>query len=161
MDIKDIYEGAERLINDLIRREMSAQGHFLTGTMEDSLSSIVIKEKGLDVMEGFAVSYTQYVDQGVPASKTSMKQFPFVYQYFLARGLPDKEAKAAAAATIHKWAKEGMSTQASKRFSKLEHGRILLKVPLLGSQDKVDEYMNNSFDFAIEEEFQKEKSEVI
>jgi hypothetical protein len=25
----------------------------------------------------------------------------------------------------------------------------------------VDEYMNNSFDFAIEEEFQKEKSEVI
>lgn len=161
MTITDIYKGAERFINELIRREIVAQGHHLTGAMEDSLDSKTNKSGKAETMEGFAVYYTKFVNEGVPAESASMKQFPFLVRYFQQRGLQLKESQGAAAATIKKWMKEGMSTQASKRFSSTGSRQNMIENAFVGSENKIDEYMGNSFDFMINEDYLKEKSEVI
>src|SRR5205085_1958203 len=101
--IADIYRGAESFINELLRKEIVAQGHHLTGAMEESLEAKVGKRGKAETMEGFAVLYTKFVDEGVPAASASFKQFPFLVDYFRKRGLGDQEAKGAAAATIKVW----------------------------------------------------------
>lgn len=161
MTIKEIYQGAEALINDLLRKESRDQGHFLTGALEDSFSANIIKQGKVDVMEGFAAHYARYVNDGVPAESASFKQFPFLVEYFKKRGLPENEAKGAAAATIRVWMKEGMSTQASKRFSNTGARQQMIDAAFTGGANKIDEYMTDTFDFAVEELFQKTKSETI
>jgi hypothetical protein len=159
--IQEIYAGAERLINQIIRKEIVDQGHHLTGSMEDSLDYGVLDNGKEVIMEGFAVHYTKFVNDGVPAKSASMKQWPFLVEYFKLRGLPEKEAKGAAAATIKVWMKEGMSTQASKRFSKTGARQNMIESAFTGNEARIDQYMTDSFDFVVEEKFQQERSETI
>lgn len=159
--ITDIYNAAEAFINQFLRKEMVAQGHHLTGAMEDSLDSQASKKGKADIMEGFAILYTQFVNDGVPASSASFKQFPFLVEYFRQKGFGEREAKGAAAATIRTWMKEGMPTQASKRFSSTGSRTNMIEAAFTANEHKVDEYMANSFDFAVNEMFHKEKSETI
>lgn len=159
--IKDIYTGAERLLNQILRKEIQDQGHHLTGNLEDSLTSKIKIKKNDALMEGNAAHYAAYVNDGFPAASASWKQFPFLIEYFKKRGLPDNEAKNAAAATIMKWMKEGMPTQASKAYSKTGNRKDMIEQAFFGSEHQIDEYFGNSFDFAIEESFQKEKSETV
>jgi hypothetical protein len=159
--IADIYKQAEVLINQIIAREMVAQGHHLTGAMEESLTAKISSTSNTDTMDGFAVYYTQFVDQGVPAESASFKQFPFIVKYFQQRGLEEEEAKRAAAATIKVWMKQGMSTQASKRFSSTGSRQNMVENSLIGSSDKIDAFITEGIDFVVEEKFQTEKSETI
>ena len=167
MTIEDIYQGAERLINKILRDEMVAQGHHLTGAMEDSLVSDVFTKGKQKIMEGFAISYTKFVNEGFPAASASMKQYPFLLEYFVKRGYPIYSTKgnvtagALTAMTIKKWMREGMPTQASKRFSSNGSRTNMIENAFAGANNEIDEYMGNSFDFVVEEKFQKEKSETI
>lgn len=165
--IADIYHGAERLINEIIRREMIAQGHHLTGAMEDSLQAEIFKKAKADIMEGLAVYYSQFVNDGFPAKSASFKQYPFLLEYFIKRGFPVHSssgtvtASELAAATIHKWMKEGMPTQASKRFSQTGSRTNMIENAIEGHSAEIDEYIGNGIDFIVEEDFQKEKSEIV
>lgn len=159
--IADIYREAERLINLLVRKEMVAQGHHLTGAMEDSLSSVIGKNGRIDNMDGFAVYYTQYVDKGFPAASASFKQAPFLIDYFKARGLDDKEAKGAAFATIRTWMRTGMPTPGSHAFSSTGSRTDMIENAFVGASTEIDEFIGNGIDFVVEEDFQTEKSETI
>lgn len=159
--IADIYNGAESFINSIIRKEMIAQGHHLSGDMEDSLDSDVFKKGKVEIMEGFAVYYTKFVNEGVPAASASFKQVPFLIAYFKQRGLSETEATGAAFATVKTWMKEGMPTQASKRFSETGSRKNMIENAFVGAESKIDEYIGNGLDFVVEERFQKEKSETI
>lgn len=159
--IQDIYLGAERLINLIIRTEVVDQGHHLTGALEDSLSSKYKRKGKEEIMQGFAVYYTQFVNDGFGPGSASFKQVPFLIEYFKKRGLSDDEAKGAAFATVKTWMKEGMPTQASKRFSKTGSRTNMIENAITGNEAKIDEYMTNAFDFAIEEKFQQTKSETV
>jgi hypothetical protein len=166
--IKDIYEGAERLVNLELRKEMIAQGHHLTGEMENSLEKIVYKDGKADVMEGYAAFYAKIVNEGFPAKSASMKQFPFLLEYFIKRGYPIAStnpgtltAGALAAMTIKKWMKEGMPTAASSRFSSVIRRKRMIENAFDNMKPKLDKYLTDSYDFVVEERFQKEKSETI
>lgn len=162
--INDIYFGAERLINEIIRKESTDQGHYLTGAMEDSFDSTQTTKGKAAVMEGFAVYYTKFVNEGLPPESASFKQFPFLVEYFKKRGLggqDDRDAKAAAAATIKKWMKEGMPTQSSKRFSKTGSRTNMIENAIIGNENKIDDYMTDSFDFLVDELYSQEKSETV
>lgn len=161
MSIKEIYGGAFRLINELLRRELDEQGHRLTGALEDSLDATQEKDGRDYVLTGTAVDYARFVQDGFPAQSASMKQFPFVYRYFLQRGLEDQEAKRAAAATIRTWMNQGMPSVTSKAFSKTGSRTDFARNAFVGAASRIDEYMGNSFDFVVEEEFQKTKSETV
>lgn len=159
--IADIYKEASVLIKGIIRHEIVAQGHHLTGALERSVKSEIAASKNKDILQGFAVYYSHFVEEGVPAASASFKQFPFMVAYFIQRGLNEKEAKAAAAATIRVWMKQGMSTQASKRFSDTGSRQHAIENAFVGNEDKVDDFVTNGIDRVIEERFQLEKSETI
>jgi len=159
--IVDIYKAAERLINEIIRKEMVAQGHHLTGEMEESLFSQTSRKRRIDMMEGFAVDYTKFVEEGFPASSANYGQVPFLIDYFKKRGLEEKEATAASFATVRVWMKEGMPTQASKRFSSTGSRTSMIENAFTGSEAKIDEFIGNGIDFVVEEKYRKEKSEKI
>lgn len=161
MNIADVHSGAERLINQKLREEIVAQGHHLTGQLENSLSAETSHKANKDIMEGFALHYAEFVQNGFPAESASMKQFPFLLEYFMKRGLPEEEAKRAAAATIKKWMKEGMPTSSSAAYSNTGSRKDFVYNALVGAQNELDDYMTNSLDFVVEESFQKEKSERI
>lgn len=159
--IADIYKEATKVINGFLRQEIIAQGHHLTGALEESLDGEITSTKNTETLEGFAVYYSQFVEEGVPAASASFKQFPFLVKYFLQRGLAEKEAKGAAAATIRVWMKQGMSTEASKRFSDTGSRQHAIENAFIGNEDKIDEFVLNGIDFVVEERFQLEKSETI
>lgn len=166
--IQDIYQGAEKLINEVLRKEIIAQGHHLTGALEDSLGSLVSAKGKAVVMEGTAVGYSKFVNEGFPASSANYGQVPFLIEYFQKRGFPlassnpqTPTAVALAFATVRKWMKEGMPTQSSKRFSSTGSRTQLIESAFIGAESKIDEYMSDGFDFVVEERFQKEKSEIV
>lgn len=159
--IKEIYSGAFRLINELLRRELDEQGHRLTGALEDSLDAEQSKDGADHVLTGTAALYAKFVQDGFPAQSATMKQFPFVYRYFLQRGLEDSEAKRAAAATIRTWMNQGMPSVTSKAFSKTGSRTDFARNAFVGAQPRIDEYITNSLDFVVEGEFQKTKTETV
>ena len=147
---------------------MVAQGHHLTGAMEDSLSVDIFKKGKADIMEGSAVYYTKFVNEGFPAKSASFKQVPFLIEYFIKKGFPvassnptTATAVSMAFATVKKWMKEGMPTQASKRFSTTGSRTDMIEAAFTGAGARIDEYIGNGLDFVIEEDFQKEKSETV
>lgn len=153
-----IYRGAQKIIERAIRQESQTQGHTLTGTMETSLSAEHTSKAGEEVLEGTAVGYTSIVNDGFPASSASFKQFPFLVQYFQLRGLPEEEAKRAAAATIRVWQREGMSTKASARFSKTGKRQEMIEDAFEKAKADLDSYMDSSLNKAVDDLFKREKS---
>lgn len=159
--MKEIYAGAFRLINELLRQELGDQGHRLTGALEDSLDAVQSKDGKADILTGTAAYYAKFVQDGFPAGSASMKQFPFMVRYFQQRGLQEEDAKRAAAATIRTWMNQGMPSVTSKAFSKTGSRTDFARNAFVGAQARIDEYMTNSIDFGVEEQFQKTKSETI
>lgn len=161
MTIADIYKDAEKLINNLISRSATNKGHHLTGRLEASLDAKTFKKRGIDTMEGFAIAYAQYVNDGTRAEKASFKQFPFLLEYFKKRGLDEKEAGGAAAATIKVWMREGMSTKASKRFSEDGSRNRFVDDAFENDNGQINNFMIAGFNKVVEEHYRKEKSEKI
>ena len=108
--LEKIYEVA----SDAVILKGIERGHKLTGKGYESFRPQFNDEVILCFMEHYMV----IVEDGFPKKSASFKQFPFVLEYWKKRGLSGNDAKGAAAATIHKWMKEGMSTKASSRYSK-------------------------------------------
>lgn len=159
MTIEQILQGAEDVVHSLIRKEHSAQGHFLTGTSERSLNGVINKTVRTCSLIGYAIDYMKVVNEGVTPDRISAKAYPGLVQYFVKRGVPLDQAVVAAGRTIAKWKREGMSTQASKRFSKTGSRHHFIEAAFLYID--IDNYMNSMLDFGIEEQFLKTKSETV
>lgn len=165
-DILDIYKGGENLINIKLRKEMLAQGHHLNGDMAESLDAEFSRKGKAEVMEGYAIYYTHWVNNGFPASSASYKQVPFLIEYFIQKGYPvhsssGMDATKLAFATVTKWMKEGMPTQASKRFSTTGSRTGMIETAFFGMEPELDNYIGNGLDFVVDEYYHKEKSETI
>lgn len=161
MKISQIYKQVGLFINDEIRKEYRAQGHFLSGDLERSINSSIYKRGVESILDGYALDYARTLEEGLDPSEISFKMFPDMVQYFLKRGLGPADAAKAAKFTILKWKKEGLSTQASKRFSQTGARQHAVESVFVGKQNTIDSYMLSSFDQGIDEQFYKTKSETI
>ena len=159
LQIEDIYLGASRLINKLILDEFRAQGHSLTGAFEESLEGKTTKTRYTATLTGYGLSYGMVVNKGYTPSQISDKMFPGLVEYFVKRGLNITQAKRAAGATIAKWKNEGMSTQASKRFSSTGGRQHFIEAAMLDTS--IDQYMTDTLDFGIDQKFSLVKNETI
>lgn len=159
--IKEVYELAVSYINNFLKDEFKDQGHHLTGQFERSLDADIQENGNTATMEGFGLLYGTFVNQGVPAKSASYKQVPFLIRYFIQRGLQPKEAKAAAFATVTKWMKEGMSTEASKRFSATGQRQHFVEEAFENNDSRLDSFMGKQFDNMVDDMYQNEKSETI
>lgn len=161
LKFQDIYDGAEKFLNQVISKEAEDQGHSLTDTMTRSFKGRQNLNGRVKVLTGTAVNYLRYVNDGVRAQSASFKQAPFLIEYFKARGESEENAVAYAFATIKKWMKEGMSTQASKRFSKTGARQNFVESAMIANDAKLDEYMSSTLDHSVEEHYRLTKSETI
>lgn len=161
MTIADIFDLAQDFINKILREEIIAQGHHLTGKMEESLHGVKSSRGRTDLLEGFAIFYAQFVDQGFPASSANFSQAPFLIEFFQKRGLSPKEATGAAFATIKVWMRDGMPSQASKRFSQTGSRTNFVSNAIAGKASEIDEFIGSKIDIAVDELFKREKSETI
>lgn len=159
--IQEIYAVAVSYINNFLKDEFKDQGHHLTGAYENSLDATIQQNGNSIDLEGFGLFYGTFVNDGIPPAHASMKQFPFLVRYFLARGLGLKEAKGAAAATIHTWMKEGMSTAASKRFSVTGERQNFLTDAFTKNDSKLDNFMGRQYDTMVDDLYLQEPSETI
>lgn len=159
MTIEQIYQGAAELINKLIRDEIIAQGHTATGRMADSLENKIIKTKQTATLEGYGIDYMKIIDEGIEPEQVSFSMLPKLILYFRSKGFDEANAKKAAVNTIKKWTREGLPTQASKRFSTTGNRKNFIEAAF--TRADLDIYMSNSFDQGVHEEYSKTKSETI
>lgn len=153
MTLASIYRGAGQIFARLLREELTIQGHRLTGALEQSIS---VKQQG-NILAIFALSYAEQLDQGIKPEQISFKMIPGLINFFKLRGFDDIRAKRAAVNTIKVWMKEGMSTQASKRFSQSGKRQGFIDE----TQLKLDQYLSSAFDKAVDDQFNSTKSETI
>lgn len=161
MTIADVFKLAEQFVTDLLRKEVVAQGHHLTGELEASIKATVSASGDTYHMEGFALFYTDFLERGFPATSASNDQAPFLIEFFLKRGLQEEEAVAAAFATIKVWQRDGMPTQASKRFSKTGSRTDYVENTFVGHRAEIDTFVSQQLDKLVDEMFHREKSETI
>lgn len=159
--VDDIARLGADFINDLLRKELVAQGHHLTGTLEESIEAVVKTSGNTTTTEAFAAEYSKYVNKGFKATSATFKQTPFLVRYFQERGLDEKEAVSAAIATIKVWMKEGMPTSASRVFSDTGKRTDFIEEVFTKHGKEIDAFIVGKFDDYVEQLFQQEKSETI
>ena len=161
MTIDDIYMGAFSMINNYIKDEFRAQGHSHTGSFESSFTPELRTIGKVSILTSYALRYGMTVNTGLLPSQITKKLLPGLIQYFIEKGYTPAKAKIFANNTFKKWKQEGMSTKASKRFSKTGARQNFIESAFIAREHDIDEYLTNSFDFAIEQEYRKTKNEII
>lgn len=160
IDPKDIIAFNRSICED-IKIELLAQGHNLTGQTINSIYAQMTYENGTIILEGYGSVVVAIQNKGVEASRTSWRQFPFLVNYFRQRGYSEKQAKAFAAATIKAWAKQGMSTKASARFSETGERQGAVETVFKENDDRYDQALGDAVDLTLKQVFDKEVSEEI
>jgi hypothetical protein len=158
--VQILKRGAE-ILEEAIRKEARDQGHFLTGAFESSLSIAIVDDGNKSAIQGEALYYHRYLENGFPAARASMKQFPFLVRYWQLRGLSITQAKRAAAATIRKWMKEGMPTANSGQYSKTGSRTDQVTTAYGKVEKRIDAVIMQAFDSGHRIAFGKTKNETI
>jgi hypothetical protein len=167
---EEIMKGGSAIIEAGIREESRAQGHYLTGGMENSLSSIAGRIGLLRILTGTAVEYTRFVNNGVSAGRVPFQQgsgagksayIEGLRQFFILKGLSPKEALGAAFATAKTHKKEGMPSKGSYRYSSTGSRTGMIEAAMTKKEPLLDAHMATGFDNLVEDIFQKCKSETV
>lgn len=167
---EEVMKGGAKIMDDGIREESRAQGHYLTGAMENSLSHIAGRLGPFRILTGTAVEYTRFVNNGVAAGRIPFKQgsgagksayIEGLRQFFILKGLSDKEALSAAFATAKTHQKEGMPSRRSYAHSSTGQRTGMIEAAMTKKEQQLDAYMSDGFDNLIEQQFQKSKSETV
>lgn len=157
---KALEKGAKILEKELIK-ELAAQGHNNTGALASSFTHMFGFEGNSSVIEGYANDYAQILDEGYGSSSVSWKQLPFLIEYFQSKGLPAKEAKQAAAATIVVWKRDGVPSKRSARFSRTGNRTNFIETVEKAFISIVDNAILSEIDKEVDKVFHKTKSETI
>jgi hypothetical protein len=131
--IADILRTTGDILKVDIQEELRDQGHVNTGKLFNSVKASV--NNGTDIELNITMNdYHTYVEHGVRANripfggkrkggKRTSRYIQGLINFFKSKGKTLKDAKAAAFATANVHKREGMPTQASRRFS--NNGRRL------------------------------------
>jgi hypothetical protein len=153
-------------IRDVVREEFIAQGHHMTGALEDTIRNevLVLGRKVVGIM--WINDYYKYVDQGVSADRIPFggtaapgqgsgqksKYIQALVEYVhLKMGIADeKQALGVAFAIAHKHKKEGMPTKSSSAFSNTGKRTGFFTQALKDSEAEIIEGFGVVFDKAID-----------
>lgn len=142
-----------------LKKELRAQGHFLTGALEASINSKQTSSGGKSVIEMEALDYADDLFEGVAPEHIDQSNIAGLTKYAELRfGLSGKAAIKAAVAIARKHRKEGMPTKNSYQYSKTgerlfanleaynkneaEYGNFLET----GVSSELDQFINKTFD---------------
>lgn len=146
------------LQNDL-KKELRAQGHYLTGALERSIVSTQTSSGDKSVIEMDALDYADDLFEGVPPEHIDQSDITGLTKYAEKRfGLSGKAAIKAAIAIARKHAKEGMPTKNSYRYSSTgerlfanveaynKHESEFDQLLETGVSQELDQYIDKTFD---------------
>ncbi len=112
---------------DEVKKELESQGHVNTGKLRDSIRREVERFPNLIQLTVFMADYGFAIDGGIKPSNIPYSEnrgnggrsayIEGLKDYFISKGLQEKEALGAAFGTANKHKLEGMPTKASFRFS--------------------------------------------
>lgn len=158
---------ASKILDSACKRELKRQGHILTGSLENSITGKLSGNRVIGTMH----EYGFIVNDGVKAKKIpygggessggKSKYIEGLIAFFKLRGLSEDDAKKAAFATAKVQKNEGMSTIASRKYSKTKERQKFLDIALSNSVPKVDEIITSGMDDIFNKEFLKQKDELI
>lgn len=157
MTIEQLLTKADSLIAEEFKIELRKQGHYNTGALDQSIEGAVSGNH----LEGVANYYAVILHHGFGPEKASMRQWPFLKNYFLSKGHDEKEAGAIAAMTIRKWQREGMPTQSSAAYSETGVRTQVIDIVKKAIMPKVNKTMLDGIDTIVNNKFHETKSETI
>lgn len=124
--VSGLQDAMKRLQDDL-RKELKAQGHYLTGKLNDSIEYDIRVEGDFIRAEMEIEDYGLAMEFGVPASRIpytpgaggggTSKYIQGLIRFWNLRGVTGREGVRAAFATAAKHKREGMPTRSSFAFS--------------------------------------------
>lgn len=157
-----LKEAGEKL-NKALTQELRNQGHYLTGSLENSINNSFRVEtmNRKYVLRGFALDYSIDLDEGLSPNSRKLPTFEELRKYFLLRGLSVPEATLAAGFTTKRHKKEGMSTIASAAYSKTGERKKFISVAWEKAENIIDKIIDGKTDKIFEAETAKQKSERI
>lgn len=152
-------------MNDAVRKEFVAQGHHLTGAMEQSLNASTIGMGNTVHLIGSVLYYGAIVNDGVPANKIPYADgkggghsayIQGLIRYAQLRfGASGKEAVSIAFAIAKKHKKEGMPTQGSYAFSATGQRTHFFEIVYQVLNGEIDDMISMGLDDIVEAEFRK------
>jgi hypothetical protein len=167
----EILEAADVIIVNGLREELKNQGHHLTGALEESIKGEITAGSNQQVLTGFSLHYGGIINAGVSPARIpfsgrtgsggTSKYIQGIIQYWMLRGLDEKEATRAAFATAYVHMHEGMSTAASSAFSSTGERQGFIDAVAEAINEELDETVLSGYDELIDEHFRETKSETI
>lgn len=144
-----------------LRQSQAAQGHRLTGKLEDSIDFEIEESPGEIVAKMYMENYGVFVEFGVSAGNIpytpgnrgrggTSQYIQALINFFELRGLSGREAVGAAfgTATIH--AREGMPTRRSARFSSTGERTGFVKTAIENQTKSISDKIEKQFGVRIE-----------
>ena len=162
MKSSNIVTIAGKFLNDKLITELRDQGHYLTGALENSISTSMLVEKGNNVSSvyGFALDYAIKLNEP-QFGKNNLPTVQELTNYFILRRYPPGEAARIAYLTHKKHLEEGMPTKKSSRFSKTGVRIQFIDRVWKSNEQILDQKMEAGMDDIFNTEVRKQKSEVI
>jgi len=158
MTIEELLHKADTVIAEELRTELRRQGHYNTGKLDQSIEGKVTNGNHL---EGFASYYAAILQTGYGRERASMRQFPFVKNYFLSKGYDDATASRIAAMTINAWRRDGVPTNASAVYSETGIRTLFVTIVRRAISGKLNALVTNGVDKIVNQKFHETKSETI
>ena len=166
MKTPEILKRVSETLDDAIVKEFRTQGHSLTGATEESIKGKIMGDRvegqmndsGLIVNAGTNSNRIPY-NRGSGGKKS--KYIDGLTNFFMLKGLPEKEARKAAFATAQVQKREGMSTLGSRKFSKSGKRQQFIEIASTRVEKQVDSIVLLGMDEIFNTEFHKQKDEKI
>lgn len=157
MNMTELLTKVDKMLGDEFRIALRAQGHYNTGKLDQSIEGTI----NGDTLEGTAAYYALVLNYGFDKSKASMKQFPFLVNFFLSKSYDEDAAKRLAAMTIRSWMREGMPSSGGYVYSETGLRTKVIEVVRIATTGKIDKIMKDGIDKMISDKFKETKSETI
>ncbi len=161
LSIEQIYQTVGRYINELIREEWRLQGHPLTGSFENSLYGLTSKNGVRMDFNGYGAKHGKIVNDGLQPNEIQDNMKYKLVVYFTLRGFSLADANKFAVLTMKKWRQEGMSTEASGRFSLTGRRQNFIEEAIFEHESIIDDMLLNLFDASVEEHYRLTKNETV
>lgn len=162
-----ILKSVTAILDKAFKAEIKAQGHSLTGALEASVNgkitetntSCQILDYGHILDEGTSPSRIPF--SGTTGKGGTSKYIQGLVSFWQLKGLSAKEALSAAFATAKVQKKEGMSTAASRRFSKNGQRQNFIGNVINAKEPEIDKVATTGMDQIFEQLYTKQKNETI
>lgn len=166
-----LLQKAGTMLDSNLIDEWIKQGHHLTGAWEKSLHGTVINMPGTTTLRGTMAQYGIFINFGVAPDRipyggvktgaTTSKYITGLYNYWLLKGLSEKEALSAAFATARNHKKDGMPSAGSYRFSETGQRTQFIEIVESQTENEINELISDGLDEIIDALYHETPSETI